>query len=319
MLDISVIICAYTDKRWDYLAAAVASVQRQTKRPRELIIVVDHNPALLERIQERFPDVRAVANSQPRGSSGAKNAGVAVAEGEIILFLDDDAEALPDWLEQIWAAYADPKVIGVGGALTAKWPDKRPAWFPVEFDWVVGCTYRGLPEVATPVRNLIGANMSFRREVFEKVLLYSGIGHVGSRPFGGSDPDFCIRVGQAFPDHVLLHEPKARVLHNVSQQRTTWGYFITRCYNEGLSKSLLTRRVGSKAGLSSERAYTLRTLPTGVLRGLAEAATGLDRAGARRAWAIVAGFSATVWGYVVGSVRQRLPTYSGSLTGEVAA
>ena len=49
------------------------------------------------------------------------------------------------------------------------WPrpsgrDGRPRWFPPEFDWVVGCSYTGLPETVAPVRNLIGAAMSFRRQ-----------------------------------------------------------------------------------------------------------------------------------------------------------
>ena len=41
--DISVVICAYTEDRWDDLVAAVASVQGQSESPREIVVVVDHN------------------------------------------------------------------------------------------------------------------------------------------------------------------------------------------------------------------------------------------------------------------------------------
>ncbi len=45
--DISVVICAYSEDRWDDLVAAIDSIQRQRTPPRETIVAVDHNPALL--------------------------------------------------------------------------------------------------------------------------------------------------------------------------------------------------------------------------------------------------------------------------------
>jgi hypothetical protein len=203
------------------------------------------------------------------------------------------------------AGYEDPQVVGTGGKLEPLWPNGRPRWFPDEFDWVVGCTYRGLPEETSPVRNLIGANMSFRREVLEEIKYYSGIGHNGTRPFGGMDPDLCIRITQRWPQKVLLYEPGALVYHHVDGKRTRWNYFCLRCYNEGLSKSVLTRRVGTQTGLSSERRYTFETLPQGVLRGFADAVRG-DISGLARAVAIIAGLTITTTGYLVGVAAQGL-------------
>ena len=305
MTDISVIICAYTEKRWNQLVAAVESAQRQTLAAREIIVVVDHNPALMDRARSHFADVILLENRETGGLAGARNTGIVAAQGEIIAFLDDDAFAQPTWLQMLSAGYQDERVVGVGGVLEPLWPNGRPAWFPDEFDWVVGCTYRGLPEETGPIRNLIGANMSFRREVFNEVKFYSGIGHTGTRPFGGSDPDFCIRVNQHWPEKVFLYEPKAHVHHHVDVKRTYWSYFCLRCYNEGLSKALLTRRVGAQKGLSSERKYTLHTLPKGALQGLKDALRG-DVSGLGRTTAIVAGLLITTTGYVVGLMMQRL-------------
>jgi hypothetical protein len=119
------------------------------------------------------------------------------------------------------------------------------------------------------------------------------------------DPDLCIRITQRWPQKVLLYEPGALVYHHVAEKRTRWNYFCLRCYNEGLSKSVLTRRVGTQAGLSSERRYTFYTLPKGVLRGLAEAIRG-DISGLGRAVAIIVGFAITTTGYLVGVATQRL-------------
>lgn len=305
MQNISVIICAYTEKRWGQLLAAVESAQQQTLPAQEIIVVVDHNPALMEQARSTFSNVILLENRETQGLAGARNTGIAAAQGDIIAFLDDDAVAKPDWLQVLSTGYRDQAVAGVGGVLEPLWPNGRPAWFPDEFDWVVGCTYRGLPEEAAPIRNLIGANMSFRREVFNEVKFYSGIGHNGSRPFGGSDPDFCIRVTQRWPEQIFLYEPKAHVYHHVDAKRTRWNYFCLRCYNEGLSKALLTRRVGAQKGLSSERKYTLHTLPQGALQGIKDTLRG-DISGLGRTAAIITGLFITTTGYAVGLMMQRL-------------
>ena len=50
----TVVICVYTEKRWDDIVAAVGSVQAQDVRAAEVLVVVDHNPALLDRAREAF-------------------------------------------------------------------------------------------------------------------------------------------------------------------------------------------------------------------------------------------------------------------------
>src|SRR4051794_10636657 len=120
----SVIVCAYTDRRWDELRAAVASVAEQTRPALETIGVADHNPALLGRRRRELAAVAPVATRQPRGLSGARNCGVAAAQGDVVAFLDDDAVAAPDWLERLLGPYGDRRVMGVGGAIEPVWPQQ---------------------------------------------------------------------------------------------------------------------------------------------------------------------------------------------------
>ena len=300
---ISVIICAYTEQRWDALCAAVNSMQQQSLPPDEIIVVIDYNPTLFERAHAQIAAATVVANAHTRGLSGARNTGLDVAHGAIIAFMDEDAAAAPDWLARISASYSDPRVLGVGGAIEPDWQCGRPAWFPTEFDWVIGCTYRGMPTTSTPVRNLIGCNMSFRREVFTQAGIFqSGMGRVGTLPVGCEETEFCIRLAQLVPGSVLQYDPQARVSHHVPATRARWAYFRSRCYNEGRSKALVAGLVGSHDGLATERSYTLRTLPQGVVRGIADALRG-DGAGLLRAGAIVAGLLITAGGYVVGKAE----------------
>lgn len=307
----SVVIRTYTLDRWNTLVAALESLQRQTKPAAQIVVVVDHNPTLMERIKERFPSVDAFENRYPQGSSGAWNSGVFAATQEIIVFMDDDAVASPDWLERLTELYNDEKVGGVGGAIIPNWLVGRPAWFPEEFDWVVGCTYKGLPDKITPVRNLIGCNMSFRRSVFDIVGGFrQGMGHVGGSPVGCDETELCIRLLQRKPESVLLHHPGAAVYHTVPASRSTFRYFIRRCYLEGGSKALVAHYVGAKDGLASERNHVFKTLPQGVMNGLRDTLRG-DLSGLGRAAAIIIGLAVTGFNYVLQKALDRRPLAAG--------
>ncbi len=317
---ISVVISAHTQRRWNETLAAVESAREQSFPNKEIIVVVDHNPPLHAALADALPDVMVVENAEQRGLSGAKNTGVGLAKGEVVAFLDDDAVADPDWLKFFVDSYADPDVIGVGGLTLADWKIPRPSWFPTEFDWVVGCNYRGMPESRTPVRNLLGGNSSFRREAFELAGGFqNGIGRsAGKRPLGCEETEFCIRLNQRSPGSVLLIDERAMIWHLVPPDRCRLSYFHSRCYAEGLSKALVTASVGTRDGLSAERHYTTRTLPLGVARGLRDFLRG-DVSGLSRAGAITTGVSCTVAGYVVGSVTRRARRVQSATAAKIAA
>ncbi|MFJ6986958.1 MULTISPECIES: glycosyltransferase family 2 protein [unclassified Streptomyces] len=317
---LSVVVCAYTEDRWDDILAAVASVRAQSRPALETLLVVDHHPALLDRLTRHYKDlegdggagegggaVRVMANAGPRGLSAGRNTGIAASRGEIVAFLDDDAVAERDWLHWFAEGYRDPRVMAVGGRTVPVWASgRRPAWFPDEFDWVVGCSYRGLPPGRVRVRNVLGGNASFRRTAFDVAGGFAtGIGRDGDRrPLGGEETELCIRLSRARPDAVLLVDDRAVIHHKVPEVRERFAYFRTRTYAEGLSKALVARSVGAGKGLESERRYTTRVLPAGVVRGLRDQALARP-GGARRAGAIVTGVVTAAGGYLVGSVRAR--------------
>lgn len=303
---VSVIICAYTEDRWDTLSDAIIEAKRQLRPGDELLVVVDHNERLLERCRTALPGVVVVPNAYERGLSGARNTGIAASHGGIVVFLDDDAVPEPGWLPALRAPYADAAVTGVGGTALPAWGDDGPpCWWPEEYLWVVGCSYRGLPTRPAQVRNFIGANMSFRRDGFDQFGGFiQGLGRVGTLPMGCEETELAIRLRQARPDAVLLHQPAARVRHHVTRSRRSPRYFLRRCWSEGKSKAQVARLVGSDSALSSERTYVTRVLPSAVLRGIADALSGRP-SGLGRSLAVIAGLIVTTAGYL--SVSRRRP------------
>ena len=308
---VTVVICVYTLERWNLLVESIRSVVEQSPAPHQVVVVSDHHLELFGRLRAAYPDLHVIESQNRPGLSGARNTGLAVATGDVVAFLDDDAAALPGWLAELTDGFAANEVQGVGGSIEANWVAGRPWWFPAEFDWVVGCSYRGQPR-ATAVRNLIGANMSFRKATLLAAGGFrEGLGRVGATPVGGEETELCIRIALRDRNARFVIRPMASVRHTVPPSRGTLRYFVRRCWAEGVSKAVVSRWVGRSAGLATERRYVTRSLPAGVLRGARDALRG-DRAGVGRAIAIALGLLVTMAGYGVGAVRHPVgPTHPG--------
>jgi hypothetical protein len=150
--------------------------------------------------------------------------------------------------------------------------------------------------------------MSFRKAAFDHVGGFAEqMGRIGERLFACEETEFSIRLTQANPKAVILYQPSSQVEHQVARDRASLGYFVRRCWAEGLSKAEVSRRVGRSSALSAERRYTLRVLPRGFKDGLHDSFAG-DLWGAARSVAIVLGLVATAAGYCIGTIVPPLAT-----------
>jgi len=311
---VSVIVAAYDLGRWALLERALSSALAQSPRP-QVVLAVDNNAELFARASEEFPGVEVVLNARGRGASTTRNTGAAAAGGDYLAFLDDDAEATPGWLAGLVAPLlADPSVIGVGGGVEPSWPEEAPRWFPMEFAWVVGASYTGMPTTGAPVRNVWSENMAVRASEFHGIGGFrEGFGKVGesSRP---EDTEFCLRLQAAHPRGRWWYEPAALIRHHVPAERATVAFFLRRCLAEGRGKAALAEHVGRHDALETERSYVARTLTAGAARGLSLALRG-DVTGLARSAAILAGGGLAAGGYVLEAARSRRaarPTAAGA-------
>ena len=166
-MQVSVVISTYTEERFQDVRRCVESLKNQTRKPDEIVLVLDPIDDLVSFYRTRMNNEVKIVESSGFGLSNARNKGVEVSKGDIIAFIDDDAWADKYWLENLLKNFEDDRVWVAGGRIVPVFDRKRPRWLAEELDWIVECTYKGMPETKAVVRNPIGANMAFRREVFD--------------------------------------------------------------------------------------------------------------------------------------------------------
>jgi glycosyltransferase involved in cell wall biosynthesis len=215
---------------------AIDSVVAQTWSDWELLIVMQgEDPVLQSRIDQASARDRRIRGVRipETGVSLARNAGVRAARSDTVVFLDDDCEARPDWLERIAAALDEAPDIGmVAGSLVAppgpRWPiSVCPEAHPTDR------TVRPLPDDPTLPDGVavVTANLAVRRWVWEAVGPFDERLGAGSEFRGGEDLDLLLRAVRRcvpirlLPDAVVDHSHGRRYgVRAVFRMVTGYGY-----------------------------------------------------------------------------------------------
>jgi GT2 family glycosyltransferase len=170
--------------RTEQLRRCLESLERQTKKPDEVIVVwqADDTPTnkLVQDIRPTVSFSLKSVHSAEKGVVPAENRALEEASGELIVLLDDDAVAPPGWLERLHRLFDDPKVGAAGGPMNNFQPDGTP--FPKRRPKAIGLvswtgkfhgnTYDLAPDAYSDevikAHHLVGANMCLRRRAFER-------------------------------------------------------------------------------------------------------------------------------------------------------
>lgn len=254
-MKISFIVCTYSKELFPDTLKCIYSLMDQDYDNKEILVVMDKNDELYEMLVTTVPkSVNIIINSHT-GLSCARNTGIKNASGDIIVFIDDDAFVDKHYISNLIKNYEDKNVIGTAGKIL---PDGKPN-YPVELYWIGGFTNKGYPEERCDVRNGYGCNMSFRKEVFDKVGLFnSNFGRVGKKLATCEETEFSIKVLNSLPGSKIIYDPSVIVYHKVHEFRQTFGYMLKRAYHEGRSKAhinKLYKNNNDKEILSTEDVY----------------------------------------------------------------
>jgi glucosyl-dolichyl phosphate glucuronosyltransferase len=258
---LSVVVC--TRNRARLLTACLASLEEQSlERDQYEVVVVDNastdgTSALLRSWQAARAGCVAV-REPVIGLSAARNRGLAVADGEIVAFIDDDALAAPMWAAAHLAAYRAPSLVGAGGPILLSFPDGRPPWAVHELEhWWSALDLGDDDMVFPPPHGPYGANMSVRRVAALDVGGFDArLGRRGQSLVSSEEAELWARLWAA--GGVLAYCAAGVVIHQVTNER-------------------LRRRWVLRRGLAQGRTNALRESPlkgTALLRRLREELSG---------------------------------------------
>jgi glycosyltransferase involved in cell wall biosynthesis len=266
-MNITVIVCTYN--RCQTLAKALDNIAAQNvpETVKWEVLVVDNNSSdqtreVVESICLHDPAHFRYLCEPEQGLSYARNTGIRNAQGDILVFTDDDAIVEPDWLWNLTSALQGGEWAGAGGRIIPVWAKAIPSWLSTDDPRTMGPFVAFDPATgAGPLtRPPYGANMAFRREAFEK---YGGfrvdLGRTASNLQGREDIEFANRLlggGER-----LRYEPCAVVHHPVSESRMTKGYVLRWWYWYGRSEV-------ADLGPPSDMGWLLSGVPVKLVRRL---------------------------------------------------
>jgi GT2 family glycosyltransferase len=263
---VSVITCTCRDDSYPYLLDAVASLRNQTYHEMEIIIVIDGNEELHRKVAATYrdqPDIRIIASRQSLGVSGARDLGLKAARGDIIAFIDDDAAAEKGWVEGLVNTCREYDALAVAGSVLPVWLSGRPDLLPEELFWLVGLTYEGYAKGGIgEVRNALGCNMGFKREVFASVGGFSqgfGFASRGNSYVQGEEPELALRM-KAIMGRGVIYNPGLIVYHKVQERKTKLAALFRRAFYQGYSKALIKKVSPSSRSLATEQSYLAELL-----------------------------------------------------------
>jgi glycosyltransferase involved in cell wall biosynthesis len=296
---VSVVICGYTMDRLEVFTAAIDSVLAQTHRPLEVVIVIDGNPTLHERIVTRYgedPSVRIELNGENRGISYSRTRGAELATGEVVAFIDDDAVADQAWIAEHVRVYAQTDAVAVAGPVLPVWLETEPDWFPAEFSWLVGCTEPGFAADGEEIRNGYGSNVSYRREVFLGVGGYDvHTGRKGDRHIQAHEAPVGIGIRESYGRGVVYVED-AVVHHTLFAYRGEFRWLVFRSFWQGYSKRAMELLLQNAIGEEGE--YLKQLVFESVPSRIADLIRQRTKAKANQLLAIIVFTVAVGFGYL---------------------
>jgi glucosyl-dolichyl phosphate glucuronosyltransferase len=285
------IATSYTVKRYEELAKLLESLQNQTYRNVEAIIVVDESAELFARLKSAAQEmtsvpVKVMMNLTTPGAAEGRNNGIRAAKGQILAFVDDDVVLTPGWAEEIDRVLsAREDVIGVTGSVLPLWASTDHQWVPKELYWLFSCTECLELDGLTEVRHGWGVNMAFKREAFETCGEFDTMtgplrgGDVGI----AEDLEFSLRV-RGLTGKKILYDPLMQLYHKVGIQRLGWRFMFERSFIIGYSRRSMKRvqyAEKEKNLLSREKNLLARTVGRLIPGVLAELPRSRANAGKR--------------------------------------
>jgi glycosyltransferase involved in cell wall biosynthesis len=272
-MNITVILCTYN--RCQSLAKALDSIAAQVL-PEHVeweVLVVDNNSTdqtrgVAEDFCRRYPGRFRYLFEPKQGLSSARNAGVREAGGEVLAFTDDDVTVESNWLRNLTAGLCSGECAGAGGRILPERRFSPPPWLELSGPRnLLGalCAYRDPGDVPGDFKDPpYGANMAFRKEMFEKYGHFrTDLGHRPGSKIGFEDTEFGRRL--MVGGERLSYVPSAAVYHEIDERKVRKDYLLEWWFDFGRGEVRETGNSLSTTKILKILARTVLTTPCWLL------------------------------------------------------
>jgi glycosyltransferase involved in cell wall biosynthesis len=249
---ISVVVCTYN--RCDCILDALNSLLRQTLSYSlfETLLVNNNSTDTTEELCRDFALNAYNFNyhyfvEKQQGLSYARNRGITEAAGKIIVFVDDDAIAEPDYLEKLLVFFDHtPDAAACGGRIYPRFESKRPRWMsrfliPLTSSINLGDKVKLFSARQFP----IGANMAVRKKMFDRYGVFNpDLGRKGNSMDGAEEKDLFYRMIAA--KEKIYYVPDVIVHHYVPDKRLTFDFFKRQAVGIGKSERIRSQNISTE-------------------------------------------------------------------------
>lgn len=253
---LSVILCTYNRER--YIYNVLQSIAAGGFGDYEIVLVnnnsTDGTESECQRFAKDHPEVamRYCVEKQ-QGLSYARNRGIMESQGEVLVYVDDDAVVNREYLQ----TYADffnrnKEAVAAGGPITPRYDGcEEPSWMShytrqlVTGELNLGTREREFPKGAFPG----GGNAAYRKSVFNEVGLFNvELGRKGNSLIGAEEKDLFDKMTSRGMKFYYL--PNAILYHLIPPKKLTQDYFDRLTYGIGVSERYRTQQIGRKKYLN---------------------------------------------------------------------
>ena len=273
-MTLSIIICSYN--RASYISDALTSLYVQSSGLDNFeVIIVDNNST--DNTKEVYAQWRQTnTNGQftfisetKQGASFARNTGAAIAKGEWVCFMDDDAVATPNYVENILKhIHHQPEVVGFGGRIIPKYIPSEPKWMSYYVSSLVGnFDYASTACAFENGKYPLESNMILKKSVYIQIGGFNVNlpGVVGTLRIGGEGKELFYKIIAL--GHTIYYDPSICVHHVVEVKKLTSEYMYRVASGIGRGEKTRTLNISIGAYLMKILEYLLK-LGAGIILGI---------------------------------------------------
>jgi glycosyltransferase involved in cell wall biosynthesis len=264
-MTLSIIICSYN--RASYISDALTSLYCQSAGLNAFeVIIVDNNST--DNTKEVYTAWRQTNNNgqftfiseTKQGASFARNTGAAIAKGQWVCFMDDDAVATPNYVENILKhIHNKPDAVGFGGRIIPKYIPSEPKWMSYYVSSLVGnFDYAPIACAFENGKYPLESNMIVKKSVYDQIGGFNVNlpGVVGTLRIGGEGKELFYKILAL--GHIIYYDPAICVHHVVEVKKLTSEYMYRVASGIGRGEKTRTLAISKATYLIKVFEYFLK-------------------------------------------------------------